>query len=151
MSDRLRGIMKAALKAWREDRDDLRDMEVVIVDALLAEGVTLPPEKAGPVTSEETVRAYAEGCHSHDERRWTPFADYPGHAVEAVRHGLDAAMPLLARDHGLLTPEEVERRAREWAKEPMGKLKVPDVMNDLIAALTRPAPRVAGDAAPGAA
>ena len=90
----------------------------------------LPPEPPGPVTSEEAVAAYAAGY----ARACGVFREHTEEALAQKRKaGMDAAMPLLARDHGLLTPAEVERRAREWWRRGGGGF------SGLVTALTAPA------------
>lgn len=81
-----------------------------MADALLAEGVTLPevkPGKAGPVTSDKAVSLlFGDGYPDTN----------PTYALQRrnLARRVDRAVPQIAEDHGLLTPEEVERRAREW-------------------------------------
>ena len=83
----------------------------VLADALLAEGVTLPeekPGKAGPVTSDKAVSLlFGDGYPDTN----------PTYALQRrnLARRVDRAVPQIAEDHGLLTREEVERRAREWA------------------------------------
>lgn len=115
-----------------------------LAEGARAAGDTSAASTPRPVTSEEAWRKIQEG------RGLTHMG-----CDEVDRAAVDAAMPLLARDHGyvkadshgLLTPEEVERRAREWYAEPIGPVNVASLLDDLISALTRPAS--AGSTAPG--
>lgn len=92
-----------------------------VMQILLEAGVTLPPQPAGPVTSAATARKFLR-CQ-------------PGDGAEylAIRYGLDEIRDDYARDHGLLTPAEVVRRAREWWRRGGGGF------SGLVTALTAPA------------
>lgn len=107
------------------------DLCEFVADALLAEGVTLP-EPSGPVTSEEAVIAYEVAYNSR--RNGYLWFD-PAWRIDG-RHALDAAMPLLARDHGYIKLAEVERRAREWVHCRGEQLQA--WLGSLLAALTAP-------------
>ena len=116
-----------------------------VMQILLEAGVTLPPQPAGPmkpaeaVTSEEAWGYFVAKIRaSRPPSVW--FSMCGPDDILALRHSIDAAMPLLARDHGLLTLAEVERRAREW----VARRYAPDTEGSawfvsLVAALTREA------------
>ena len=118
-----------------------------VMQILLEAGVTLPPQPAGPVTSEEAVAAYAAGY----ARASGVFREHTEEALANKRKaGMDAAMPLLARDHGLLTPAEVERRARAWWSSHYGRPVLSGVPDSLVTALTASAATGAASTAPAA-
>ena len=106
----------------------------LLADAVLAEFdlTPKPPQPAGPVTSEEAVVAYEV---AYNARRGGFLWFDPIWRIDG-RHCFDAAMPLLARDHGLLTPAEVERRARAWWSSPYGRPVLSGVPDSLVTALT---------------
>ena len=127
---RLEEIVELGRREYRSQPE--KGLTEAIADALLAAGVTLPPQPAGPVTSEGAFYVYAGALHRRDETYCAPDEYSPADAL-TERHALDAAMPLLARDHGLLTPAEVERALSsfDWSYD---KHPNPD---EIMAALTR--------------
>lgn len=128
---RLEEVVRLAYRDFAAGSNPRRGLAETVADALLAAGVSLP-EPPGPVTSEEAHRTFRDALSTGSNS----FSDY-GHLDDedmvVERHALDAAMPLLARDHGLLTPAEVERRAREWWRRGGGGF------SGLVTALTAPA------------
>lgn len=121
---RLGQMIRAAYEKWNRG-EAVAAWAEPIADALLAAGVTPPPQPAGPVTSEEASVAFKAALYKLNPR----VKLY----CDEVRRTIDAAMPLLARDHGLLTRAEVERRARAWAD---GWGYSGAVKGDLVEALT---------------
>lgn len=99
-----------------------------MADALLAAGVTLPPQPAAPVTSEATAEKWL-GIRSED-------MDSCLTVVEEVRRDMDRILPNLARDHGLLAPAEVERRARDFWTRKGWILASESDLEELVSALT---------------
>lgn len=120
MTDRLDEIVRQGYADYHKGTNPRRGMAETIADALRAAGATVPEPPKGPVTSEATATKWLHG----------PSQPHLA-AVEAARWDLDDLIPDLAKDHGLLTREEVERRVNAWWEG------IPSDRASLLAALTR--------------
>lgn len=121
----------ASQRPWSEDEADqmygfclrlLRRLEGML-------DKEVPTARSGPVASEDAALVFKVAMAKLNERAVLYTSD--------TRTALDSAMPLLARDHGLLTRAEVERRAREWWSSHYGRPVLNGVPDSLVAALTR--------------